>query len=295
MITKYLADMMTEDGRSPVFETPEKYGLAYQDVTFTAQDGVKLSGWLIEGSSDKVIIQSHFGVQCSRAGFTPKGKGMIKLYKKNISFLRQAKHLVEQGYSVLMYDFRNHGNSAKGTNEYIAWGYEEAQDVVAAVDFISTHPIYRNSQIGLLSICMGTSSTAFAYGLENGLQNYSNIKALISVQPLRYEDYMSAMGIPNFLTNRVNQYNLKRGGADLARSFFEFVANIKVPTLVIQNRNDPWTKLEKVNEYFQLLGGEKEMLMLDLEKNRAAAYDWLGDSPDKLSDFFNKHILMTNQ
>ncbi|BDU35935.1 alpha/beta hydrolase [Vibrio nigripulchritudo] len=290
MITKYLADMMTKSGQSPVFETPEQYGLAYQDVTFQTQDGVTLSGWLIEGSTDKVIIQSHFGVQCSRAGFTPEGKGMIKLYKKNIAFLRQAKHLVEQGYSVLMYDLRNHGNSGQGTNPYIAWGCEEARDVVAAVEFISTHPNYKNSHIGLLSICMGTSSTAFAYGLENGLQNYSNIKALISVQPLRYLDYMSAMGIPNFLTKRVNQYNIKRGGADLSGSFFDFVSNIKVPTLVIQNKNDPWSKLEKVNEYFQLLGGEKEMLMLDLEKNRAAAYDWLGKSPEPVSEFFNKHV-----
>ncbi|GAL27652.1 hypothetical protein JCM19239_3256 [Vibrio variabilis] len=290
MITKYLADMMTKSGQSPVFETPEQYGLQYQDVTFATKDGVTLSGWLIEGSSDKVIIQSHFGVQCSRAGYTPEGKGMIKLHKQNISFLRQAKHLVEQGYSVLMYDLRNHGNSGQGINEYIAWGCEEAKDVVAAVDFISTHPTYQDSQIGLLSICMGTSSTSFAYGLENGLQNYSNIKALISVQPLRYLDYMSAMGVPDFLTKRVNKYNMKRGGADLSGSFFDFVGNIKVPTLVIQNENDPWTKLDAVAEYFDLLGGDKEMLMLRLDKSRAAAYEWLGTSPQYLSEFFDKHM-----
>ncbi|EKM27549.1 alpha/beta hydrolase [Vibrio sp. HENC-03] len=290
MLTKYLADMMTKGGQSPVFETPAQYGLNYKDVTFQAEDGVTLSGWLIEGSSDKVIIQSHFGVQCSRAGFTPEGKGLIKLYKQNISFLRQAKHLVEQGYSVLMYDLRNHGNSGQGTNPYIAWGSEEAKDVLAAVNFISTHPQYKESQIGLLSICMGTSSTSFAYGLDNGLQNYPNIKALISVQPLRYVDYMSAMGVPNFLAKRLNQYNIKRGGADLSGSFFEHVSKIKVPTLVIQNKNDPWTKLEQVDEYYQLLGGKKELLMLDLAKNRAAAYDWLGESPESLSAFFNKYM-----
>lgn len=290
MITKYLADMMTKGGQSPVFETPDHYNFRYKDVAFKAEDGVKLSGWLIEGPSDKVIIQSHFGVQCSRAGFTPEGKGLVKLYKKNISFLRQAKHLVEQGYSVLMYDLRNHGNSEKGTTPYVAWGSEEAKDVVAAVNFISTHPQYKDSQIGLLSICMGSSSTAFAYGLKNGLQNYPNIKALISVQPLRYVDYMNAMGVPDFLTHRINRYNIKRGGADLSDSFFEHVSNIKVPTLVIQNKNDPWTKIEKVEEYYQLLGGEKELLMLDLDKARAAAYDWLGRSPEQLSTFFDKYM-----
>ncbi|WED23222.1 alpha/beta hydrolase [Vibrio sp. JC009] len=290
MLTKYLTDMMTKSGQSPVFETPDQYGLKYEDVTFKAQDGVTLSGWLINGGSDKIIIQSHFGVQCSRAGYTPEGKGMVKLMKKNISFLRQAKHFVEQGYSVLMYDLRNHGNSGTGTSEYIAWGCEEAKDVVAAVDYISNHPQYKESSIGLLSICMGTSSTSFAYGLENGLQSYPNIKALISVQPLRYLDYMKAMGIPNFLTNRVNKYNMKRGGADLSDSFFKYVSEIKVPTLVVQNENDPWTNLDAVHEYYNLLGGEKELLMLDLEKNRAAAYDWLGTSPERLTVFFNKYM-----
>lgn len=72
--------------------------------------------------------------------------------------------------------------------------------------------------------------------------------------------------------------------------FFEHVTNIKVPTLVIQNKNDPWTKQEKVKEYYQLLGGKKELLMLDLDKNRAAAYDWLGQSPEQLSNFFNKYL-----
>ncbi len=290
MLTKYLTDMMTKGGQSPVFETPDQYGLKYEDVTFKAKDGVTLSGWLIKGGTDKVIVQSHFGVQCSRAGYTPEGKGMVKLMKKNISFLRHAKHFVEQGYSVLMYDLRNHGNSATGTSEYIAWGCEEAKDVVAAVDYISSHYDYKNSSIGLLSICMGTSSTSFAYGLENGLQNYTNIRALISVQPLRYLDYMKAMGIPNFLTNRVNKFNMKRGGADLSDSFFKHVSNIKVPTLVVQNQNDPWTNLESVKEYYNLLGGEKELLMLGLDKNRAAAYDWLGTSPERLTVFFNKHM-----
>ncbi|WP_421701252.1 hypothetical protein [Aliiroseovarius sp.] len=36
---------------------------------------------------------------------------MGRLRKQDIKFLRQAKYLVEQGYSVLMYDMRGHGES----------------------------------------------------------------------------------------------------------------------------------------------------------------------------------------
>ena len=31
---------MIKPGKSPVFETPDKYGLAYDDVTFKTSDGV---------------------------------------------------------------------------------------------------------------------------------------------------------------------------------------------------------------------------------------------------------------
>ena len=40
---------------------------------------------------------------------------MIKMWKQDIPFLRQAKHLQEQGYTILMYDMRNHGESDLGT------------------------------------------------------------------------------------------------------------------------------------------------------------------------------------
>lgn len=48
---------------APVFNSPENFGVEYEDVTFKAQDGVTLSGGLIKRGTDKVIVQSHFGAQ----------------------------------------------------------------------------------------------------------------------------------------------------------------------------------------------------------------------------------------
>ena len=165
MFAKMVSNMMIKPGKSPVFGHPQDFGLAHEDVEFQASDNVTLRGWLIRGGSDKVIVQSHFGVQCSRSGYTPRGKGLIKMWQEDISFLRQAKHFVEQGHSVLMYDLRNHGNSDPGTCPWVSWGPEEAKDVIAAVDFISNHPDFPNASIGLLSICMGACSTTYAYGM----------------------------------------------------------------------------------------------------------------------------------
>ena len=48
MLGKQISDMMIKPGKSPVFETPDKYNLDYENVTFKTKDNVTLSGWLIK-------------------------------------------------------------------------------------------------------------------------------------------------------------------------------------------------------------------------------------------------------
>ena len=291
MLTRYLSDMMVKPHQSPLFDNPENYDLKYEDVAFEASDGVTIRGWLIDGGNDKIIIQSHFGVQCNRAGYCPKGKGIIKPWKQNISFLRQAKQLVSMGYSVLMYDMRNHGESDIGTTPWITWGPEEAKDIIAAVDFIESHSIYKDAKIGLLSICMGSAISTYAFGMENGLRNYKNIKAMIAVQPLQYQKFVDAFGMPRFLQRSSAKLNKQRTGIDMVQtSFLDDVCQINVPTLVVQNSNDPWTEMSFVGSYYANLTVEKQMLLLDLEKNRFAAYEHLDSNLNGIYEWFDKYM-----
>lgn len=292
MFGKAISNLMIKPGKAPVFETPDKFGLEYEDVTFEAKDGVTLSGWIVKGSTDKVIIQSHFGVQCSRCGFTQEGKGMMKnsLWTSDIHFLNQAKYLVEAGYSVLMYDLRNHGDSGQGASKWITWGQDERKDVWGAVNYISNHPTYSNASIGLLSICMGAASTTFAYGMENDMKEFSNVKSMIAVQPLTYDYFVKAMGLPGFLINSGNKVNEQRGVELTGDSFLPYAKNLTMPVMVIQNQNDPMTNMDMVKQYYNDIQTEKEMLWLDLEKKRGAAYDWLGKNPEKILAWFNKYV-----
>lgn len=291
MFGKQISDLLIKPGKSPVFDDPKEYGLDYEDVTFKTSDGVNISGWLIKGGTDKVIIQSHFGVQCSRSGFSIDGKGWLEksLWSKDIKFLKQAKYLVDAGYSVLMYDMRNHGNSEK--KGWITWGKEERKDIVAAVEFINENDKYKNASIGLLSICMGQAISVFAFGLEAKMKEFKNIKAMISVQPLTYDCFVPRMGLPMFLVNAGTKYNIQKRGTDLTgESFLPYVKDITVPTLVIQNKNDPMTDLDMVRRYYDDITTQKEMLWLDLEKKRAAAYDWLGKNPEPILKWFDRWV-----
>jgi len=290
MITKYLSNMIVKGGIAQVFDNPTDYNLEYEDAMFKSLDGVNLKGWLIKGGKDKIIIQSHFGVQSSRSGYTPEGKGMVKMWSENISYLKHVKWLVDKGYSVLMYDFRSHGDSDANKSGWCSWGPDEAQDVIAAVDFVSKHPNYKDAQIGLLSICMGAAASTYAFG-TNALQTY-NIKAMIAIQPMRYDDFMKSFGLPGFLNNWVNKENSKRVGFDMtAKSFVKDVSKITVPTLVMQNSNDEFLTKSSIDQYYNDLTVEKEMLWIsDIGKKRAAGYDWLTNNPEKILNWFDKFI-----
>ena len=291
MLTAYLSDMMVRPHQSPVFDDPTDYQLSYEDVSFEASDGVTIRGWLIDGGSDRIIIQSHFRVQCSRAGYCLEGKGFMKPWKSDIPFLRQAKQLVEMGYSVLMYDMRNHGESDVGTTPWITWGAEEAKDIIAAVDFVSAHPVYKTAKIGLLSICMGSAISTYAFGMEDGLKNRTNIKAMIAVQPLQYQKFIDALGLPKFIQRPVAKLNEDRTGIDMVtKSFLPHVQDIDAPTLIVQNSNDPWTDMNFVNSFFDELTVEKDIHWADLAKNRFAAYDYIGQNPKGLYEWFDKHM-----
>ena len=291
MLTRYLSDMMVKPHQSPVFDNPENYALKHEDVAFEASDGVTIRGWLIDGGNDKIIIQSHFGVQCSRSGYCLEGKGFLKPWKSDISFLRQAKQLVNMGYSVLMYDMRNHGESDIGTTPWITWGAEEAKDIIAAVDFVESHPVYKDAEIGLLSICMGSAISTYAFGMENGLKNRKNIKAMIAVQPLQYQKFIDALGLPKFIQRPVAKLNQERTGVDMVeKSFLPNVKDIDVPTLIVQNSNDPWTDMNFVDSFYNQLTVEKDIHWADLEKNRIAAYDYIGQNPEGVYEWFDKFM-----
>jgi esterase/lipase len=127
--------------------------------------------------------------------------------------------------------------------------------------------------------------------MENGLRNHKNIKAMIAVQPLQYQKFVDAFGMPKFLQRSSGKLNKERTGIDMVnKSFLSDVGQINVPTLVVQNSNDPWTEMSFVDTYYANLTVEKKMLLLDLEKNRFAAYEHLGSNRNGIYEWFDKHM-----
>lgn len=76
--------------RTPLEETPADYGLAYEDVTVTTADNLKLVGWYVPSENGAVVMVQH-GFRSDRD-----------------EHLKEAEFLHRNGYGVLLTCFRTH-------------------------------------------------------------------------------------------------------------------------------------------------------------------------------------------
>ena len=83
-----------------VLSTPGDAGLVYEDVTFTASDGVKLHGWFVPGDGKRVIIWFHGNA------------GNIGHRVENLVLMREQLRV-----SVFLFDYRGYGNSEGAPSE----------------------------------------------------------------------------------------------------------------------------------------------------------------------------------
>ena len=95
---------------------PDAVGLKVENVEFRSDDGISLRGWWNPGDAGKPVIVFVHGLNRSR-----------------IEHLERAAESSRQGYGVLLFDLRNHGESGRA---YTTLGVAESHDVCAARDFL---------------------------------------------------------------------------------------------------------------------------------------------------------------
>ncbi len=127
-----LSRMMTHRFGLTEIQTPADYGLPFEEVTFSAADGLRLRGWWIPAhGSERAVIVMH-------------GHGESMDWD-----VHRAPVLHDAGFGVLLFDFRAHGQSP---GHLVTLGYLERRDVQGAVEFLKRRSIRR---IGLLGFSLG--------------------------------------------------------------------------------------------------------------------------------------------
>ena len=152
--------------------SPADDGLQFETVTFpsAANDGMQLAGWWIPNpNGHRVLILVH-------------GR-----YENKSAYLALARPLWEQGYNVLLFDLRGHGQS---TYVPCTYGLKEQWDVIGAARFAQQKG-FSASSIGVIGWSLGGASTLMAMGSSNDFaaavadSAYANSEPLLARNPLQ--------------------------------------------------------------------------------------------------------------
>jgi alpha-beta hydrolase superfamily lysophospholipase len=216
--------------------------LPIESVQFESSSGTIIHGWLVTGQLGKGVVILMHGIRANR-----------------LQLLDHAEFLFHAGYSVLLFDFKAHGESI---GKHITAGYLESRDATAAVNFI--HQKFPDKKICADGFSMGGAAAVLA---KPPLQ--VNAMILQSVYPTieqaitdRLESrfgWLGKFGTP-FLTCQLKP-RLGFSVDDLCP--IQQVGKITVPKFFIAGTADRDTRLPESQALFDAAAEPKQLWLVD--------------------------------
>jgi fermentation-respiration switch protein FrsA (DUF1100 family) len=211
-------------------ETPRSIGLAFEDVRFTAEDGVELHGWFVPGASGDrpVAILCH-----GNAG--------------NISHrLDKLAMLHELGLAVLLFDYRGYGQSRGSPTEqgtyrdaHAAWNYLTQRRGLEPKDIV----IFGESLGGAIAAELAADKTPAALILVSTFTSAPDLAR-------KYYWYLPVRLIARF------RYPTS-----------EYVARVRAPILVIHSRDDEIVPFAHGQELYRIAHEPKTLVEISGDHN----------------------------
>lgn len=288
------ARMIINPPRRRLWATPADLGLSYEEVNFPARDGLRLSGWFIpakmasNGNAPATLVVVH-GWPWNRLGTTAESMLTDLPGSSPLKLLDLAEAMHQRGYNLLMFDLRNHGQSAREAP--VTFGLREVSDLLGALDYLANRQDVNSQRIGVIGFSMGANTLLYA------LSRTDLIAAGIAVQPTspalfarRYaaEQFgpMGKIGLP--------LAKLMYGAAGgLRLSAIEPILAVagagNTPILYVQGKGDTWGSVENVAQMAAATPNSVEPLYPETQ-GRFGGYQYLIDHPEAADDFFQQHM-----
>ncbi|VUC37527.1 unnamed protein product [Clonostachys rosea] len=276
----------------PIHHWPEEEGLAYENVTFTSEDGVSCSGWFIPAQgSDKIIIANH-PRWFNRAGIPEYSEADARAPGSwwAVNFVPDYKILHDAGYNILAYDYRNHGLTDSTYAHTL--GLLEAHDVAASLRYVRSREDTKHMKIGLFSRCVGANANLHASTLYPEL--FENVQAQVFAQPLtvrvRMSRIMEYAGISDDYSEAVSDSIRNTTGYGFADyELVPLAEHVQIPTFVFQVHDDFNTRPSDVQSVFDAIPIEdKKLYWIQGTNRRWHAYSWFQEHPEQVVDWFDR-------
>ncbi len=292
-IAALFAQRLIHPLRQPLWATPADLNMSFEAVTFPATDGVRLNGWFIPAPADSkrqgaTLILVH-GWSWNRLGEAATDILANLTAASQVDLLRLAYSLHSEGFGLLMYDGRNHGES--GSHPPMTFGETEAQDVLGAIAFLQGRPEVTANRIGAIGFSAGANTVLYA------LAQTDQIQAAVVVQPTTPTHFAGRFAAHVFgplgkvivpLTERIYR---QFGGRPFKEYRLATAASQarKTPVLYIQGAGDPWGSPEDVQQMAAATPNVSGPLLVE-SSDRYGGYHYLINNPAIATAFFEQHL-----
>jgi len=292
-IAAFFAKRIISPPRQPLWANPGDLGLDYDDIQFPAQDGVRIAGWFIPAPAESTrqgatIILIH-GWPWNRLGEAADDLFADITGEKPVDLLRLAYALHQDGFHVMMYDMRNHGESAAAPP--VAFGQEEAKDLLGAIAYLNGRADVAPDRIGVVGFSMGANSLLYA------IPQTEQIKAAVAVQPTTLAVFskkygQELLGPLSTLILPVAEFFYQAAGGlywSAYRPSFAATNAGQTPILFVQGNGDPWGDVEDVAQIAEAAPNARGPLFVD-STDRFGGYQYLIDNPKVVTSFFEQEL-----
>ncbi|HUL45329.1 MAG TPA: alpha/beta fold hydrolase [Bacteroidota bacterium] len=253
--------------------SPKELNLPYEEFTISTGDGLKLESWLIRarGKMRGTIIYLHGVADCKIDG------------------LQFAEFMHAEGYNVLLYDSRRHGNSG---GEYCTYGFYEKHDVVRAVDYLLSRTDIPAGKIGIFGTSMGAAIGLQAASIDKRIAAVVAENSFATLRTI-FDDYQRRMIKLSFhyLRNMVivrSELTAKFKASDV--SPLEAVKKIHLPLLFVYGTNDNLINFQYSLLLYEHAHPPKELFAVE-GASHSNIWDIAGASyKQRLRDFYSKYL-----
>ncbi|WP_246078973.1 alpha/beta hydrolase [Paenibacillus piri] len=156
-VSAYVGWKLTHPEPKPLTDSPDKHGIPFEPVQFASRNqDVTLKGWFLPASGVSDGSGGSGGSNAAKLNIIMAHGYRENRLQSGAEALKLAKELTAHGYNVLMFDFRNSGESGGSLTTV---GYLEQFDLLGAIDWTRTH---HPGKIALHGFSMGATASLLA-------------------------------------------------------------------------------------------------------------------------------------
>jgi pimeloyl-ACP methyl ester carboxylesterase len=211
-----------------------------------------------------------------------------------VNLVPDYKILHDAGYNVLAYDLRNFGLSGAANGGISSGGIFEARDVAGSLAYARSRPGTRDMTIGLLSRCLGCSSTFAA--MTQFPHAFDGVRCLVGPQPVTMKTIvarrLALLGVPADRIDDLEQRVILQTSIGFARRApQEWARNVRVPTFLYQVHDDVLTEPADVQAmYDNIPVADKKLQWIHGTTRRWDGYLEFQRHPEPMLEWFAKHM-----